>query len=31
MGDKVRNSSATMTGKWVSADCGDVKPLDLKP
>jgi Protein of unknown function (DUF3617) len=31
MGDKVRNSTATMTGKWVSADCGDVKPLDLKP
>jgi hypothetical protein len=31
IGDKVRNSSATMTGKWVSADCGDVKPLDLKP
>jgi hypothetical protein len=30
-GDKVRNSSTTMTGKWVSADCGDVKPLDLKP
>ena len=20
-----------MTGKWVSADCGNVKPLDLKP
>ena len=31
MGDKVRNSTTTMTGKWVSADCGDVKPLDLKP
>jgi hypothetical protein len=31
MGDKVRNSIATMTGKWMSADCGDVKPLDLKP
>ena len=31
MGDKVRNSTATMTGKWVSADCGDVKPFDLKP
>ena len=31
MGDKVRNSTASMTGKWVSADCGDVKPLDLKP
>ena len=31
MGDKVRNSTANMTGKWVSADCGDVKPLDLKP
>jgi uncharacterized protein DUF3617 len=31
IGDKVRNSSTTMTGKWVSADCGYVKPLDLKP
>ena len=31
IGDKVRNSSTTMTGKWVSADCGNVKPLDLKP
>lgn len=31
MGDKVRNSAATMTGKWVSADCGDVKPLDPNP
>jgi Protein of unknown function (DUF3617) len=31
MGDKVRNSTTTMTGKWVSADCGDVKPLNLKP
>jgi hypothetical protein len=30
-GDKVHNSNTTMTGKWVSADCGDVKPLDLKP
>lgn len=28
---KARNSTTTMTGKWVSADCGDVKPLDLKP
>lgn len=28
---KVRNSITTMTGKWVSADCGDVKPLDLRP
>jgi Protein of unknown function (DUF3617) len=31
MGDKARNSSTTMTSKWVSADCGDVKPLDVKP
>jgi Protein of unknown function (DUF3617) len=31
VGDKVRNSSTTMTGKWQSADCGDVKPLDAKP
>ena len=29
--DKVRNSSTTMTGKWVSADCGDLKPLDSTP
>ena len=31
MGDKVRNSTTTVTGKWVSADCGDVKPFNLKP
>jgi hypothetical protein len=30
-GDKARNSITNMTGKWVSADCGDLKPLDLKP
>jgi hypothetical protein len=31
IGDKVRNSSTTMTGKWLSSDCGDLKPLDAKP
>lgn len=31
MGDKVRNSSTTMTGKWLSSDCGDLKPLTPKP
>jgi Protein of unknown function (DUF3617) len=31
MGDKVRNSSTTMTGKWQSSDCGGLKPLDTKP
>ena len=31
MGDKVRNSSTTMTGKWQSSDCGGLKPLDAKP
>jgi hypothetical protein len=29
-GDKVRNSSTNITAKWAGADCGDVKPLDLK-
>lgn len=29
--DKVRNSSTTITAKWMGADCGDVKPLELKP
>ena len=29
--DKVRNSSTTITAKWLGADCGDLKPLDLKP
>ncbi len=28
--EKVHNSSMTITGKWLGADCGDVKPLDLK-
>jgi hypothetical protein len=27
-GDKALNSSTTMTGKWLSADCGRVKPLE---
>src|ERR1700730_17683199 len=31
MGDKVRTSSTTMTGKWQSSDCGGLKPLDAKP
>ena len=31
MGGKVRNSRITMTGKWLSADCGAVKPLDPTP
>ena len=30
-GGKVHNSHSTMTGKWVSADCGDVKPLEVNP
>jgi hypothetical protein len=30
-GGKVHSSHTTMTGKWVSADCGDVKPLELSP
>ena len=29
--DKTRTSSNTMTGKWLSSDCGDVKPLNVKP
>lgn len=29
--DKVRNSSTTITAKWVGADCGDVKPFEPKP
>lgn len=31
MGDTVRNSNATIAGKWVSSDCGDLKPLNVKP
>jgi hypothetical protein len=31
MGGKVRNSRITMTAKWVSADCGAVKPLVPTP
>jgi hypothetical protein len=30
-GDKVRNSTMTITGKWQGSDCGDLKPLNLKP
>jgi hypothetical protein len=31
LGGTVRNSITTITAKWVSSDCGDVKPFDLKP
>jgi Protein of unknown function (DUF3617) len=31
VGDTPRTSRTTMTGKWVGADCGDVKPFDAKP
>lgn len=31
MNDKLRNSSTTITAKWVGADCGDVKPFEPKP
>ena len=31
MGGKVRNSRITMTGKWLGADCGAVKPLAPTP
>jgi Protein of unknown function (DUF3617) len=30
-GDKTQTSTNTMTGKWLSSDCGDVKPLTAKP
>ena len=29
--DKTRTTAHTMTGKWLSSDCGAVKPLDAKP
>ncbi|MDQ6700085.1 MAG: DUF3617 domain-containing protein [Acidobacteriota bacterium] len=28
---QTKTSHMTMTGKWLSADCGDVKPLSTKP
>ena len=28
---KSRTSNSTRTGTWLSADCGDVKPMDSKP
>jgi hypothetical protein len=28
---QTRTSRMTMTGKWLSADCGDIKPLSTKP
>ena len=31
LGGTSRTSHMTITGKWMSADCGDLKPLDLKP
>jgi hypothetical protein len=31
MSGKVRNSRITMTGKWLSADCGSIKPLGTTP
>lgn len=31
IGDTVRESRTTMTGKWMGADCGDLKPLDARP
>ena len=31
MNDKVRNSSTTITAKWLGSDCGDVKPFEPKP
>ena len=30
-GGKTLNMNSTRTGKWLSADCGDVKPLDSQP
>ena len=29
--DKTRTTTHTMTGKWLSPDCGDIKPLNPKP
>ena len=29
--DKTRTTTHTMTGKWLSSDCGDIKPLDPRP
>jgi len=31
MGDASRTSHMTITGKWLSSDCGDLKPLQDKP
>jgi hypothetical protein len=31
LGATSRTSHMTITGKWISNDCGDLKPLDLKP
>jgi hypothetical protein len=28
---KTTTSNITRTGKWLSADCGDLKPMDSKP
>jgi uncharacterized protein DUF3617 len=31
LGGTSRASHMTITGKWMSSDCGDLKPMDLKP
>ena len=31
LGGTPRTSHMTITGKWMSSDCGDLKPMDLKP
>ena len=31
LGGTSRTSHMTITGKWMSTECGDLKPLDLKP
>jgi hypothetical protein len=31
MDGKTKASNFTRTGKWLGADCGDVKPIDPKP
>ena len=30
-GGQTKKTHMTMTGKWLSAECGDVKPLSTKP
>jgi hypothetical protein len=31
IGGKAHTSSSVRTGKWLSSDCGDVKPMDSTP